>query len=284
MPALSAVVCARNESEKIEECLRSLRWADEVVLLDMQSTDATVERARPWADRVISIPPVPVVEMVRDRMLQEASHDWVLIVDPDERIPHALALRLRELLGSTQTFAALRIPRRNFLLNHPMRAAGWYPDPQVRLLNKHKARWPAAVHSVPQVEGVILDLPCGDGAEILHYNYSSLSEFLHKMNRYTDAHARALREEGSRFRWYKLFYHPLKEIWLRYISRRGYRDGLPGLVFTLLMGIYYLVLYAKLWELERAANILDQPISDSQKSMPLESRIPSSSVEGDLQP
>ncbi len=252
MTTVSAVVCARNEAGKIEDCLRSLRWTDEVILFDMHSADDTVERARPWADRIVSLPPAPAVEMVRNRMLQEASHNWVLVLDPDERVPPALAKTLRGLVEAGGDFSAVSIPVRTFLLGRPMRAFGWYPDYHPRLLYRPKVRWPAALHSAPQIEGPVREIPAGNGAEIHHHNYSSVAEFLTKTNRYTDLQARMLLEKGRPFRWYKLFYHPLKEFWLRYVVRRGWRDGLHGLVFSLLMAVYYLLVYAKLWELESA--------------------------------
>jgi len=267
MVAVSAVVCARNEAEKIEGCLRSLRWADEVIVFDMQSTDDTTERVLRWADRVVSISPAPAVEMVREQMLREASYDWVLVLDPDERVSLPLAQMLRRLLESGEEFAAVNIPVRTFLLGQPMRAFGWYPDYHPRLLHRRKVRWPAALHSAPEIEGRVIDIPPGIGADILHYNYSSVEEFLRKANRYTSLQAQALRRKGRPFRCYKLFYHPLKEFWLRFIVRRGYRDGLHGLVFSLLMACYYLVAYAKLWELERAEGRGDAPSSSLAREM-----------------
>ena len=252
MVAISAVICARNEAEKIEECLRSVRWAEEVVLFDMESSDATVERARPWVDRIVSLAPQPIVELVRQRMLQEATHDWVLIIDPDERVSAALAGQLRRLLEGERDFAAVNLPIRNYIFGRGMKSPGWYPDLHPRLVDRRRTTWPATIHATPQVAGTIIDLDPHAGGEILHYNYSSVSEFLQKMDRYTDLEASRLRENGRPFRWYKLLYHPLKEVWLRVIVRRGYRDGVAGVIFSLLMGVYYLVAYAKLWELERA--------------------------------
>ena len=244
---LAAVILARNEEHHIGDCLDGLSWADEWVVFDDYSTDRTVEIARAHGARVLEHA-LKSFAAQRNAALAAVEAEWILFVDADERATPALADEVRRVIRyeGTQARAGWWIPRHNYMIGHCMRGGGWYPDYQLRLLRRGKARYDPG-HPVHEI--VILDGEAGYVENVfIHYNYDTLAEFRHKMGRYTGFEARILRDQGVRVRPWTYVSMPVREFWRRFITLQGYRDHIYGVLFCGLMAWYTFMTY---WWLKR---------------------------------
>jgi glycosyltransferase involved in cell wall biosynthesis len=242
---LSATVITFNESANIQAALESVRWADEIVVVDSESTDDTVAIARQFTDKVFVRPWAGYVAQ-KNFAAEQASHDWILSLDADERISAPLADELRALLAGPPRLGGYQIPRVTFHLGRWIRSTDWYPNYQLRLYDRRRARWTGKyVHESVTVEGDAGRLR----GEILHYAYRDLSDHLLKIDRYTTLAAREMYESGRRAGWLDLALHPPAAFLRNYLLRSGFRDGIPGLVVSAMNARYVGLKFAKLWEL-----------------------------------
>ena len=242
---LAAVILTRNEECHIGDCLDSLAWADERLVFDDFSTDRTVEIAQARGARVLRHA-LENFAAQRNAALEAVEAEWIFFVDADERATPALAEEVRRVIRyeGDQARAGWWVPRHNYMIGHRMRGGGWYPDHQLRLLCRGKAGYDPT-HPVHEL--VILDGQAGYLENpFIHYNYDTLAQFQHKMGRYTDFEARILHEQGVRVRPWTYATMPLREFWRRFVTLRGYRDHIYGLLFCSLMACYTLVTYLRL--------------------------------------
>lgn len=244
MTRVTATVITFNEAANIEAALVSLGFADEIVVVDSESTDDTVAIARRFTDKVW-VRPWPGYIAQKNFAAAQASHDWILSLDADERVSPPLADEIRG-LPAEDAVAGYRIPRVTFHLGRWLRSTDWYPDYQLRLYDRRRARWSGRhVH-----ESVTADGPVGRlGGEILHYAYRDLSHHLLTMDRYTTLAARQMFEDGRRAGWWDLALHPPAAFLRNYVLRGGFRDGVPGLIVSAMNARYVGLKLAKLWEL-----------------------------------
>lgn len=242
---LSVVIIARNEAERIGACLESVAWADEIVVVDSGSTDATCEIARRYTERVYDIPWRGFGPQ-KQAAVDLAMHDWVLNVDCDERVTPELATEIMELLASDTVHAAYSVPRRTFLGVREIRHCGWYPDRTVRFFNRTMARFSdSLVH-----ERVVADKPVADCREhLLHYSFSGLAPLLTKLNHYSDLSARQMFEQGRRCSPFDLTVRPLFAFFKTYLLRAGVLDGIEGLLISVTTAMLTFAKYTKLREL-----------------------------------
>ncbi len=256
MTTVGVVLNIYNEADLLPACLDSVRWADEIVVTDMGSTDEGAAICRRYGATVLSIRHEGVVEGARNLALGHATCDWLLVLDPDERVLAALAEQIRTIVSAGGPHAAYRLPFKDHIFGRWVRYTGWQGNREtglIRLFKKSAVTWRAEVHSQPVIDGTVGSItydPDLDNA-VEHINYTSVSQFMEKLNRYTSGEAEKRRAAGKRFGWYKLFYHPLVDFWRRYVSGQGFRDGMHGLILSILMAIYAEVILVKMWELER---------------------------------
>lgn len=249
MPKLSVTIITRDEATDIAAALESVRWADEIVVIDSGSTDDTVAIARRYTERVC-VREWPGYAAQKNVAASLASHDWILSVDADERVTPDLAQEIRALLASEPTVAAFRIPRVTFHLGRWIRGTDWYPDYQPRLYHKQRARWTGAyVHETVTADGAVGVLT----HDLQHYAYRDISDHLETINRYTSLAARQMQEHGRRAGLLHLVAHPPMAFLRNYIAKGGFRDGSVGLVISLMNAYYVFLKFAKLWELQRTA-------------------------------
>ena len=248
MPSVTATVITKNESDAIADALKSLSWADEIIVVDAESTDDTVAIARQFTDRVYVRPWNGYVDQ-KNHAASLATHDWVFSLDADERVSEALSTEIRALLQTEPSVRGYRMPRVSFYLGRWMRTTDMYPDYQLRLYDRRAAKWEGAhVHeSVKVGTGLVGYLKC----ELQHYPYTDLSEHLIRMDRYTTLAARQMFEKGKRATRLELLFHPPIAFARNYILKGGFRDGKPGLIISLVNSYYVMLKFAKLWELQR---------------------------------
>ncbi len=237
MTAITAVVLAHNEEAHLPDCLASLKWADEVLVLDSGSTDRTTAIARSAGARVGSHP-FENYSRQRQHALSLVATPWVLFVDADERVPAALAAAVRQAAASGRA-AGYWIPRHNYFWGHRMRGGGWWPDHQLRLLEVSRSRYDAirAVHEVADVDGPTLRL----STPMVHLNYDDLAEFRAKQGEYARLEAERRRNLGQHPRRHHLVLQPLREFLRRYVDLGGWRDGPTGLLLCAFMAWYEFV-------------------------------------------
>jgi len=242
---LAAVVLTRNEGKHISDCLRSLDWADSRVVFDSGSEDETLPSAQQNGAQVLTHPFTDFASQ-RNAALDAVQADWIFFVDADERATPQLATEVRRVIAyrGEAARAGWWVPRHNIMIGHRMRGGGWYPDPQLRLLRRGRARYDP---ERPVHETVILDGAAGTLKNVLiHYNYDSVAQFRHKMLRYTDLECRILHERGVRVHPWTSVSMPVREFWRRFVSLAGYKDHVYGVLFCGLMAWYTFVTYWKL--------------------------------------
>ncbi|UCC45483.1 MAG: glycosyltransferase family 2 protein [Candidatus Zixiibacteriota bacterium] len=247
MPRLSVVVIARNEEANIRRCLSSASFADELVLYDDRSTDRTQEIATDMGARVFQSDWQGFGQAKREAVAR-ATGEWILSLDADEEVTPQLAEEIRAVLANSSDVAGYYIPRRTEFLGRWIKHCGWYPDRVLRLFRKDKGNFSqAVVHEAVQLAGRTGSL----NGEILHYSYPSLDVYFRKMNRYTSLAAREGFEAGRRAKRYDLLVRPWAAFVKHYIFKRGFLDGIEGLLVSVFSACYVLAKYAKMRDLAR---------------------------------
>ncbi len=233
---LTAAVIARDEQAHIGSCLDTLAFADErLVLLDAATRDDTARIARGRGARV-EVRPFDNFAAQRDAALAQARGEWVLFVDADERVTDALRAEVLARIARPGGRRGFWIPRHNVLLGRVVRHAGWYPDYQLRLLERAAVHFDPLrpVHEEPLVDGPVGHLR----GPLVHFNYASLAEFVRKQERYCRLDADRWLLTYGRPRSRAVLGQPLREFWRRYVTLQGYREGGLGLVLSLLLAYY----------------------------------------------
>jgi glycosyltransferase involved in cell wall biosynthesis len=245
---LSALVIAYNDEANIRACLESVAWADELVVVDSHSTDATEKISREFTERVYQHE-FHGFGRLRNEAVAHVTHDWVFSLDTDERATPEIRREIRALLERGPEADAYFVPRRNFFLGRWIRHGGWYPDyRQPQLFRKDRLRYrDDLVH-----EGFDLDGRIGYLKEhVLQYPFRDLDHYLTKMERYADLMARRMVQQDRRFRLHQLVTHPCFTFFKMYVARAGCLDGMPGLILAGLYAYYAFIKYAMFWELSR---------------------------------
>ncbi len=245
---LTACVIAMNEEDRIADCLASLEWCDEIIVVDSHSTDRTREIAADFGARVIERD-WPGHGAQRDFAASAANNDWMLCLDADERVSQLLReelIALRE--EGFPDKAGWRMPRLSCFLGRWIRHGTWYPNRQLRLYDRRHGRWSRLMPH----EHVELDGPAGTlRGPILHYPYRSFAEHLAVMDRYTTITANGLQERGRRARVSDIVFRPAIRFVRTYFLKRGFLDGWRGLLLAYLTAYYGRLKYAKLLVLQR---------------------------------
>jgi glycosyltransferase involved in cell wall biosynthesis len=243
---LTALVITRDEAERIAACLESVRWADEIVVVDSGSTDQTCAIARRYTDKVL-FNPWPGYSAQKNFGQGLASCEWILSIDADERATTELQKEIRLHLGSASgdPCDAYRVPIRNWMFGKFVGFGSWGRERPVRLYRMGRATWSGRIHEGLEVQGTIGQLT----HPLLHYSHTSIGHFLGKLNTYTELEAEELFKKGV---------HP-GLVWAllgagraflgQYVRLQGFRDGGHGLILAVLMAFYFFATRAKLWSL-----------------------------------
>ena len=246
MAPLSVTIITRNEASHIAAALESVAWADETIVVDAESTDDTVEIARRLAARVLVRPWTGYGDQ-KNFAAGLAKHNWILSIDADERVTPELAEEIQRTVSSSPAARGFTLSRVTFHLGRWIRSTDWYPDYQLRLYDRRHAQWnDRRVHESVLVDGEVGRLR----GELQHFAYRDLSHHLATIDRYTTLAARQMQDQGRRVTVLDLLVHPPFAFLRNYVLRFGVRDGLPGLIVSLLNSYYVMLKFAKLWELQ----------------------------------
>lgn len=246
-PKLSATVICKNEVEKIRGALESVRFCDEVVVVDSGSTDGTLAICRELADVVVEADwPGHVAQ--KNRALDLARGEWVLPLDADERVTPELAAEVRAALASDPNVDGFAVSRHVHYLGRWIDHSGWYPEPRIRLFRREKGRW----GGVNPHDEVLVQGPVGRlRGDIVHYTYDDLEDHVRTLNHFSSILAREHGAAGRRFSWLALLARPPLEFLKKYVLKRGFLDGPQGFFVASLSAVYVFLKVAKLWERER---------------------------------
>jgi len=247
MKKLSVVVITRDEEVNLPRCLKSVAWADELIVVDSGSTDRTIEIAESFGARVIRIE-WHGFGPAKQAGLDQAEGEWLLSLDADEEVPAGLANEIKTVVGEEREAVGYLMPRRTRFLGRWMLHGGWYPDHILRLFKRVSGRFTdASVHEAVVVDGPVARL----NRDLLHYSYPTLEAYLSKFNHYTTLAAADAFSRGRNAPVARIVLNPVAKFIKQYILKAGFLDGTEGLVLAFLSAGYVLTKYAKLRELKR---------------------------------
>ena len=250
-PGLTVCIIACNEERELPRCLDSVAFADELILvIDAKSTDRSEQIARQHATRVEVRPYEGDIEQ-KSYATSLATRDWILVIDPDEVTRPELARSIqRAVAGGRAAVNGYEVDRLTWYLGRWIRHGDFYPDWTLRLFRRDAFDWEGAnPHGRIEVTGAVARL----SGELEHYSYRDLADHFDRVQRWSDQAAKALAARGCRAGPSDLVLRPLWRAFRGYVLKRGFLDGVPGLVVACANGLYVFLKYAKLWESTRRA-------------------------------
>ena len=243
-PDVTAVIAAHDESANIEACIASVEWAREVIVVENDSSDDTVDRARSAGATVMS-PKFTSIGAARNNGIERAKSPWILVLDADERCTPELADEIDRAVRNPGDQTAFRVPRRSFFLGKEIRYGGWGSDRPVRLFRRELRYNANLVHEhVDVTKGTVGEVKNA----LLHYTYTSLDQYFEKFDRYSRWWAEQNFARGRRTSAAAILFKPPARFGSMYILKAGFRDGARGLVLACLAAASVMAKYARLWE------------------------------------
>ncbi len=245
MSTLAVVVSAWNEEQHLADCLASAQWADELIVVDSASTDKTPEIAKTFTKHVYTQPNQMMLNLNKNFGFSRATADWILSLDADEELTPELAHEIRMCMES-DTANGYWLPRKNIIFGQWIKHGLWWPDKQLRLFRRGKGKFPCKhIHEYIAVDGTVAEIK----EPFVHYNYRYISQFIRKMDQiYTESEVTQYLEKHKQLHWHDAIRMPVGDFVKIYFMLEGYKDGLHGLVLSILQAFYAFVIFAKAWE------------------------------------
>lgn len=241
---ISAVILTKNEEKNIEACLENLSWCDEVIVIDDESKDKTVDLAKKKSARVYIRALEDDFALQRNFGLEKAKGDWVLFVDADERVSQALWYEIMAKLNTPfSPYDGYFLKREDVIWGKKLRYGETGNIKILRLAKKNAGKWSGKVHEVWNVKGKTEVLQ----NSLTHYPHQTIKEFLHEINYYSDLRAQELQKKKVQVSWFTILLYPKAKFILNYVVKRGFLDGLPGFIFALMMSLHSFLVRGKLW-------------------------------------
>ncbi len=243
--SLSVVIITKNEEKNLTRCLESVKWADEIIVVDSKSTDLTIEIAQKYKTEILIIDWTGFGPAKNEGVAQ-ATSEWILSIDADEVVTPLLKEEILDIAKNSQQCNGFYINRKTNFLGKWIQYSGWYPDYVLRLFRKDEGKFDnARVHEKLIVNGKTERL----NNDLLHYSYPNLKHYFEKANLYTTLGARDSFEKGKKVSLSDITVRPFASFIKHYIIKQGYRDGIEGLFISAFSALSVMVKYAKLREL-----------------------------------
>ncbi len=253
--SISVCIVCRNEADRLASCLESARWADETVVMDLESMDGSVVVAERYGARVISRPPHPIVEPLRNELGAIARGAWVLALDPDECVTPGLASALRQ-LARRGDLDAVVIPRMNIDFGYPPGNPLHRYEPQLRMYRRAAVNWPIVPNALPRVPlDRVYRLPAFDELVLVHNRNRTIPEALERAIRYAPAEAQSMLEHGRAFSARAMAADLVKTAHRHLIRAEAWRDGVPGILRAATLLNYKFNVWASFWQLSGAQRV-----------------------------
>lgn len=247
MARIAVLILTFNEEKNIEDCIRSAAFADEIIVVDSGSTDATQELSRALGAKVVEHPMEGFADQ-RNFARQQTDAEWIFYLDADERLTEEAGKEIRSLIEKPEKFA-YEICRQNVVFGQHMHHGAHRPDWSLRLYPRESVKWSGIVHESAAVSVPVRRMK----AEMYHYTYDSWTTYLTKFNRYTTLAAEKLYNDGKRAGLSKLLFHPPFMFFKMFVLKAGFLDGFLGFAMSVMSGLNVFMKYLKLAELERLA-------------------------------
>lgn len=246
---LSVVVSAYNEEVALGRCLSSVSGlADEIIVVDNQSQDKTVDIAKRFTGHIYSRKNILMLNTNKNYGFEKATGDWILNLDADEEVPKDTAREIRSVISGNPKENGFWIKRKNIIFGKWITHGLWWPDKQIRLFRRNKGKFPCVhIHEYIAIDGQIGELT----APYTHYNFESVSSYLRTIDRAATSEALSLGEINHQLVWYDAIKFPLSDFLKIYFAQSGYKDGLHGLVLALFQAFYSFTVFAKYWEMKK---------------------------------
>ncbi|MBI3397004.1 glycosyltransferase family 2 protein [Candidatus Woesebacteria bacterium] len=254
---ISAIVITKNEEGMIEECLKSLMWCDEIILVDSGSTDNTIQIAKKYGVKVFVAGTEKSFSGWRNRGLKESNNPWILYIDADERVTPELKKEInvvtnqlsRDIVSEENAYA---IPRKNIIFGKEFRHCGQSPDYVKRLFRKSELKgWEGELHEEPKFGGKIGHLK----SSLVHIKHETITEMVEKTNMWSEIEAKLMyNAHHPKMNILRFASAGLREFWLRFIIQLAFLDGIEGIIYGTYQVFSRLVSYTKLWELQLTEN------------------------------
>lgn len=246
MTKISAIVLTKNSEDLVADCLASVSWTDEIVVIDDSSSDKTRGMARKAGGKVFTFS--GNFSEKRNFGAKKAIGDWLLYIDVDERVTPLLRKEIEKVINGVQEISAYAVPRRNIFLGHEMRWGGWWPDYVIRLIKKDSLLgWEGELHEQPKIRGGVGKLK----ESLTHISHRSLAEMVDKTNEWSLVEARLLFDSRHpKMTWWRFLSVGAREIWDRGIKKLGFLDGTVGVIEIIYQSFSRMITYAKLWEMQ----------------------------------
>lgn len=261
--ALPITLCisTRNAAPELAGCIESVRdWISEIVVVDMESSDATLEIARSYGATIVQVPAAGWAEPGRQSGIDAATQPWILVLDADERAAAGLRALAADYVRRDDV-AGVRLPRQNFWFGWWVPGSGIWPDWQLRLFRRARTTWPGLrTHEGPTIDGTVEHAPALVENAIVHHSIASISDWMTSARGYTDLEAERLTNAGRRASLPRLIAIPFARFIQDFVVKRGYRGGRYGLAVALLSWCYWLLAELKVWERQLAS---ERPTSDA---------------------
>jgi len=248
-PGISVCIVCRNEADKLGPCLQSVAWADEIIVMDLASADGSAAVAREHGARVVSRAPVPIVELVRNEVAAAAGRQWILAVDPDERVSPGLARELQR-LSRRADLDAVVIPRMNYDLGYPPSNPLHRYEPQLRMYRRCKVTWPVIPNALPAVADDRLHrIAQRDDLVLVHERSRTIPEVLDRVIRYAPAQAQSMIDRGQVFTARAMLGTLAGKIYRQFFIGQAFKDGVPGLLRASILVAFHFYVWAAFWQL-----------------------------------
>ncbi len=250
--SIAACIVCRNEEDRLGPCLESVSWVDEIIVMDLSSSDGSAELARRHGALVLEHDPAAIVELVRNEVAAAATSEWILVLDPDERAAKGLPAELRR-LAARADLDAVAIPVMNYDFGFPASSSIHRFDPKIRFYRRDRILWPTEPNELPKVDPARLyRLPEREDFVLVHDRNRSIPEALERAIRYAPAEAQALIDSGEVFTAQKMLLRIMRKARKQYIDGRAFDDGVPGIMRATVLVTFHFYVWAAFWQMSGA--------------------------------
>lgn len=266
MASITTIIVIKDNPPYVKQSLDSIaEFSSEILIGDIGMDPALkAELLRMPKVQILSLDPIPYVELVRDELKKIAKSDYVLFLDPDEIVTADLKQELFNKMGS---YDYCSIPRKNIIMGKWITHSRWWPDYQIRFFKKDAVTWPTQIHQQPQVKGTELKLEATEKLAILHYNYASLDEYLAKALRYARAEAAERFQKKEEYPFAEAVKNALSEFSSRFFALDGYKDGMHGFVLATLQMFYAFLVYFYYWEMKKYPDVTEKELQERTRQL-----------------
>lgn len=251
MKKLSAVINTKNAATTLKKTLESVKFADEIIVVDMHSTDDTRKIAQKYTEKIFLHKDLKYADPARNFAINKASGDWILVIDADEIVSSQLKKYIKKILEQEKTADIYLIPRKNIIFGQNMKHTGWWPDYHPRFFKKGQISWPSGVHQHPVLSGKVQKLPEKESLALIHHNYQDVASYFDRLNVYTQIKAKeATSGFGETVTPVGMIQTFFDEFFKRFFVLSGYKDQVVGIGLSFLQAAYELTVKLKIWELQ----------------------------------